>query len=198
MAGIRNREHIPGLHTYQMQPFFEKRRKMKDLMELFHECIDELDSIGIKYGRIVRVEVNTRAKKRYGQCRMVIRSRDWDECRYSINISSCLLEDDLPDDGVKNTIIHEILHSCEGCMNHGERWKQKADYINIKLGYNIKRTSSCEEKGLSREIQVPNYKFMYKCKNCGKTVGRMRKSKFTESYNRYRCGACGGEFEKIR
>ena len=50
---------------------------MKDLNKLYCECIKELDSIGVKYGNIVSVVVNTRAKKRWGQCKIVRNASCW-------------------------------------------------------------------------------------------------------------------------
>ena len=86
---------------------------MRDLTAYAIECMNELDNIGIEYGNIIEFTVNTRAKKRWGQCRAVPGG-------YSINISSVLLDERNDEKGLKETIHHELLHSCKGCMNHGE------------------------------------------------------------------------------
>lgn len=39
---------------------------MRNLMIFAIECMDELDSIGIPYGKVLDFSVNTRAKKRWG------------------------------------------------------------------------------------------------------------------------------------
>ncbi len=39
---------------------------MRDLQVVTKECMKELDKIGIKYGNVVKFEVNTRAKSRWG------------------------------------------------------------------------------------------------------------------------------------
>ena len=44
---------------------------MRDLTEYVCKAMDMLDSIGIKYGNIIDCTVNTRAQKRWGQCRKV-------------------------------------------------------------------------------------------------------------------------------
>ena len=171
---------------------------MKDLNKLFDECKAELDSIGIQYGNVVSIEVNYRAKKQCGLCREVRIGRTWEDNRYSINISSFLLADDVPDEGTKNTIIHELLHTCKDCMNHGGNWKRLAEKVHRKLGYNIKRTSSCEEKGLEGVIIKPQeYKYVFRCQQCGQEVKRKKKSKFTEYYTNYSCGLCVGKFKKV-
>lgn len=88
------------------------------------------------------------------------------------------------------TIIHEILHTCDGCMNHGKLWKRYAEIIRIKTGYNVTRTSSFEKFGLER----PQTKYVFVCEDCGQIIRRDRMSKFVKNYHHYRCGECGGHF----
>lgn len=162
---------------------------MRNLQEIAKECMKELDNIGIEYGNIKLFEVNTRAKKRWGQCRRVCGE-------YSINISERLLDEETPIKSLKETILHEILHTCKGCMNHGELWKRYAMKMNRAYGYNIKRCNSSEEKGVKVLKEVREIKHQFVCKGCGQTINRMRESKFTKYYNYYSCGRCGGDFIK--
>ena len=164
---------------------------MKDLMKLANECMDELEAIGIEYGKIVEWKVNTRAKKRWGQC-----------CKsngeYKINISIELLKDDVSDKATKDTIMHEIIHTCKGCMNHGKEWKSIASLVNDCYGfYNIKTCTSAEEKGISREPRKIEYKYMFVCETCGQEIKRQKESKFTKRYKDYKCGRCHGNFIKV-
>lgn len=152
---------------------------MKDLNKLYKECLEELDSIGIEYGKIDSITVNTRAKKRFGQCRIEKNAKEWENRRYSINISAILLNDTVSDESVKNTIIHEILHTCRNSFTHKEQWKRNTYKVKKYLGYDIKR-SSC---------------YIYKCPSCGQVVKRMRASNFLD---RYKCGRCKCDFEQIK
>lgn len=164
---------------------------MKNLIELANECMAELDAIDIEYAKNIIWQVNTRAKRRWGLC------KHNPDGTYTISISSRLLADNVDNDGAKNTIIHELLHSVKGCMNHKAEWKYQADKVNRAYGYNIKRCSSSEEKGVER-IEIPReIKYQFKCKECGKVYSRTRASRFTKNWERYRCGVCGGEFTKI-
>lgn len=110
---------------------------MRDLYKVATECMYELDLLGIPYAEIPkeRWTVNTRAKSRLGQAR----KRNGE---YSINISADILHDKYPLEFLKNTVIHELLHTCKGCMNHGEKWKAYAEKVNAKYGYNIERCVS--------------------------------------------------------
>ena len=42
---------------------------MKDLKLLVDDCIAELNSIGIDCGKTRNIEIHTRAKSRWGQCK---------------------------------------------------------------------------------------------------------------------------------
>ncbi len=164
---------------------------MRNLNLVAKECMAELDAIGIKYGRVLSFEVNTRAKSRWGQCKKVPGG-------YSINISSRLLRDTTPIRSLKNTIIHELLHTCNGAYNHKTEWKRLAEKVNRHYGYGIKRTSTEEEKGVKREkVQPKKIKHKFICKGCGMEILRVKESRFTKDYNAYTCGRCGGMFEKI-
>ncbi len=106
---------------------------MKDLKLLVDECIAELNSIGINCGRIRNIEINTRAKSRWGQCKTVKTGV------FDIEISARLLDDNVDDLAAKNTIIHELLHTVKGCHGHTGKWKILAEYVNKKFTqYNIK------------------------------------------------------------
>lgn len=172
---------------------------MKDLQKLFNECKEELDYIGIEYGCIESITINTRAKKRWGQCRITLNSAYWENRIFSINISDKLLQDDVSDESAKDTIIHEILHTCKGCMNHGEEWKRLADIVNDCYSYyNIKRTASAEEKGINIKEEEKNYKYALRCKCCGKIFYKNRMCNVIKYPKNYTHSIDGGELERIK
>lgn len=165
---------------------------MRDLTAYAIECMTELDNIGIEYGNIIEFTVNTRAKKRWGQCKAVPGG-------YSINISNVLLDERNDIKGLKETIHHELLHSCKGCMNHGNNWKRLAQKVNRAYGYNIKRTNSEAEKGVLEETRPPvkqreiNHKVV--CLDCGHIYTRTKASKLITHTSHYRCGCCHGKLK---
>ena len=116
---------------------------MKDFTELREQCICEVAGLGIALGRIASWSVNKRAKTRWGLCRL---KRDGS---YEIEIAERLLVDDrISEKACKETIIHELLHTCKGCMRHTGKWKQYAELMNRTYGYNIKRVTEGCEKGV--------------------------------------------------
>lgn len=157
---------------------------MRNVMDLYNECLSDIIDCGIKVGRVVSVTINTRAKRRWGQCVKLSNGT------YTINISSRLLNEDVDIWAAKNTMAHEILHTVDGCMNHGPEWKRVANIVNSKYpNYNIKRTTSSEEKGISKS---ESYKFSLTCKDCGKKYYYMKKCKAVQNYRIYTCGCCHG------
>ena len=167
---------------------------MKDFEKLQMVCMEEVRAAGITPGNIVKWTINRRAKTRWGLC---IKKGNG-ECE--IQIAARLLEDDrISEDACKDTMIHEILHSCKGCTGHTGKWKQYAEIMNRKYGYHIKRVTSGEEKG------VENYKgnsqpvkYVYRCAGCGQIVMRKKACKFTKYYRSYICGICGKKaFRKV-
>lgn len=168
---------------------------MRNLNAVAKECMKMLDNIGIKYGNIKEIKVNTRAKKRWGQCELVPGEG------YSININIVLLDERNDINGLKNTIIHELLHSCDGCMNHGEKWRLLANKVNDVYGLNIKRTSNSDEKGIDKSTIVKSqvvYKYEIQCIDCGHVYKRAKMSTVIQHPEEYRCSHCGGKLQRIK
>lgn len=161
---------------------------MKNLYKLVDECRDELNAIGIYPPALISFSVNTRATKRWGQCKLSYGV-------YSINISSRLLEDGLPDMVAKNTIAHELLHTMPDCMNHGNEWQRYANKVNKAYsGYNIKRCTSAEEKGIAPIIG----KWNLDCQDCGRHWDYQRKSKIVDACLNHKATCpCGSKKIKV-
>ena len=96
--------------------------------------------------------------------------------------------------GLKNTIIHELLHTCVGCMNHKAKWKFYADKVNRAYGYDdIKRTSTADEKGVKeviRKRKVNQQNFMRVSLEEAYTI-RWHMGNFEEAY-----GSCAKAYSK--
>jgi len=166
---------------------------MRDLQAVAQECIKELDSIGIKCGKIKEFKVNRRAQR-------------WGLCRHYSNEGYCIIEisDTLLDErndikGLKNTIIHELLHSCTPGAGHKGEWKRLADLVRCKLGYNIKRVSNESEKGvlINHHSREKGYKYAVSCVDCGYTYRRKKLSKVITHPSVYHCGKCGGVLQRV-
>lgn len=169
---------------------------MKDFERLRLICIDEVLQAGIHPGNITKWKINKRLRQVWGKCILYPNG----ECE--IQIASRLLEDErISDEACKSTIIHEILHSCPECKNgHRGKWSEYAARMNQMYGYNIKRVTTGEEKGVENYVpQKRTVKYVYVCTGCGQQITFTRKCKFTRRYRQYMCTLCGkaGGFERV-
>lgn len=143
----------------------------------------------IPYGNILKIEPNSRAKTRWGQCKKVPGG-------FTINISTRLLEDGVDEKSLMSTVLHEVIHTCPDCMNHGQTWKEYARRLNKKFGYNIKRCTSSEEKGIKPAYREQNYKYIVKCEDCNLKYYYLRRGEVIRQIQARpnthgcRCGRC--------
>lgn len=161
---------------------------MKDVRALENKCRGLLENVGI-YPDYDKVVINSRAKRRWGSCK-------FKNGGCIIEISDRLLNDNVPDKSAEETMIHEMLHSVRDNRYEGHMgmWLKEAIIVNRVYGYNIKRCSSPEEKGV--DIQ-PVQRYALKCNKCGKIVYRYRLSKVIKHPELYRC-KCGGSLVSVR
>ena len=148
---------------------------------------EELRSLGIPLSQEIspRVEINTRAQRRLGCC-------SWREGRFTIQVSSRILEDPTL---LRITLLHELLHTCYGCQNHGKRWKAYAKKVGQALGLEITRTVTVE--GQPQVLRQEPVKYLLQCQSCGRVIPRRRMSKAVQQPGRYRC-PCGGVLKRIQ
>lgn len=155
---------------------------MKNVWDLLNICREQLEELGIEYGDIYNVKVNSRAKSRWGRC-----SSNY--YGFEIEISDRLLADDIDDMATLNTMMHEVLHTCDNCMNHGKEWQRLADIVNKAYGYNIKRTTSADEKGIVYESRE-SYHYIVHCNGCKHQWKYKRHSKIVDCCER-NAATCG-------
>ena len=167
---------------------------MRNLENVMNKCIAQLEALGIEPGEIVSIVPNYRAKSRWGQCKYR------PDGKHEININAILLDETKSsDDGLASTVMHEIIHTCKGCCNHGAEFKRIARLVNRTYGYNVKTASTAEDKGISSEtnIERKEYKFLITCNKCGCEFHRQKESNVTKHPENYKCH-CGGKLTVTR
>lgn len=155
---------------------------------LFKSVKAQARAVGIPFSThiVPRVEINTRAVRRFGMCRKI-------GDVFTIEIAAVVLTAD--ECFVAQTLAHELLHTCQGCQNHGAKWQEYASRMNQAYGYHISRTNSYEEAGVEKKT-VSGAKYCMQCVDCGVVIERYRMSNFVSHPERYRC-RCGGKFKRI-
>lgn len=160
---------------------------MRDLMKYANKCMDILDALEIPYTTPTEWIVNKRAMKRYGQC-------CYSFGEYSINITYRLLDERIPEEYLEDTIIHELIHTCDGCLNHGKLFQKYCDLVNDCYGcYHI---STYVDRWVSEEVEkyypkkISEYKYIVHCPDCGCKCHYKKATKVIKNIYNYYCGRC--------
>lgn len=162
---------------------------------LLARAIAQARALGIPVSAKIdpHVRINTRAKKRFGCCIGTV-SRG-----FVIELAAALLP--AGERSCMQTLAHEVLHTCPGCQDHGEKWKAYAARMNAAYGYGIRRTDRPEALGVELPPAAePVFHWRITCTRCGKSFFRQKSSPLIKAPQRYRCAACGGALrvEKLR
>lgn len=166
-------------------PEVEQQTPENDFNYLLQVVLEEAKQVGVPVSSTIssHVVVNKRAKTRFGSCKKL-------GSIYIIELSHLLLH--APAFSCKQVLAHEVLHTCNGCRNHGARWRSYAYRMGNAYGYDIHRVDSHENLGIDNK---PKPKYIIVCAQCGQTFERVRASKLTEHPERYRC-KCGGTLSR--
>lgn len=178
---------------------------MRDLKAYYEKAMDIVTSIGAEPDAPI-VEVSTlraNATRAWGKC---YRRFKLAKPQYLIRVNQSLLDEtkSLSDEALMNTLIHEILHACAWSDGHTGRWLAFANKVKQEYGYDIKRTASAKEKGMSDEYiaeaflqHINKIKIKIVCEKCGYENLYCRESKFTRNYKGCRCDLCHGSLKRI-
>lgn len=163
------------------------QKTMKQLAELVAIAKEMLDDVGCPYRRF-NIKSSARLTKCWGNCRS---RRDAEGRYFDIKISEILLKDDVDDYAPLNTVAHEIIHTVEGCLNHGLEWRFWAAKINERYGLHIKRVTSAEEKGAAvMEWRSTTWKYRAYCPECGREWRRNKICDIIRYAGNYHCPDC--------
>lgn len=91
-------------------------------------------------------------------------------------------------------MVHETIHTQDGCFDHGYGFKRHAMQVNAKYPkYDIGRCDSMAEWGADR-MKMGHSSWVIACNKCGKEYVYMRKPKYIDSFlhGKGRCPICNG------
>lgn len=182
---------------------------MRNLQELFKRCCDELDIIGVPYSHNIKnVKANNRYISSYGTT--VYHSAD---NSYEIQIASFLLSDKITDDKiVRSTIFHELIHTCDGCMNHGKLFHKYGNLISdcydVEITTYVSEASSnaVKQAGVKPERRrLHNDNWIFECIDCCQRWQYKKKPRFCKQYEpvgkiilNCNCPYCNGKIRLVK
>lgn len=149
----------------------------------------ERNNIDVPFDRISAIKWNGRIKKKEGYCCYSHVTN-----MFEINISKVLLN--ISKEEILGTLAHEIIHTVEGCFNHGSKFLCIMDILNKNENIKITVTGSKHETINALE-SVGKLSSMYKyeayCTKCGKHIKYISKGnanivKHPEYYYHKECG----------
>lgn len=167
---------------------------MKRVDELLDVVMSEARAVGIPISQNIKKEVtiNKRAKKRFGCCKITKQGfKQYFEIELAEKVANSTEE------AIKQTLAHEVIHTCKGCANHGKLWTAYAEIMNNAYGYNVKRTDTAEALGIEETKEQLAENYLLICQNCGLRIARTRMSKVVKYPHRYRC-KCGGRLRRVK
>lgn len=145
------------------------RQAENDLKKTYNEAVDILKQCNIPYGKVLSVQWMKSNAVNWGKCR---RNPNSNEFMIWINPIFKKASDR---SGILQTMLHELIHTCPGCFNHGSQWKRYASIVNAATGLHVSRTTSAESLNLA-EVRLQNAKYVLKCTN-GHLIVYNRKTK---------------------
>ena len=114
------------------------------------ESIALMKGLGVPISNSICPEVRLVGSHcKYGRCCSKGSLKRYSEYDYYIEISGHTLQN--TEKSLRNTLIHELIHTVPDGMCHTGEWKKWAKYVSTKTGYNIKRLDGDEtEEDLKR------------------------------------------------
>lgn len=101
---------------------------MKNLNEILKEEILKAEKAGVSsFGVLKSVSF-----KRMTEKGKVTKDSDG----YRIELNSELMNSE---SSLREVLMHELIHTCDGCTNHGILFRENANKVNEYYGYNISK-----------------------------------------------------------
>ncbi len=148
--------------------------------DILHECFTEYVS------PVISDITFTTARSYWANVRLVSPSS------FMIRISRCMEEIEnfeLFQTRLTSCMIHELIHTQKGCMNHGKKFQKIAALVNQKYPqYEIGTGTSGEKYGVA-DLPRPD-KYIVRCKNCGAETRYKKKTQAVTNPKQFICCKC--------
>lgn len=107
------------------------------------ESIALMNELGVPISKSICPEVKLIGSHcKYGRCCSKGSLKRYTEYDYYIEISGHTLQN--TEKSLRNTLIHELIHTVPGGMCYTGEWKKWAKYVSAKTGHTIQRLDGDE------------------------------------------------------
>ena len=107
------------------------------MYDMLIEARTNLESLGYNVGDLIDFDISNRYRRAWAKCY----KKGYRQ--FTIILSGQLFK--AISSSVRDTIYHEVIHTCEGCFNHGPNFKYAANECNMKFGTNIRVSATIDE-----------------------------------------------------
>ena len=146
----------------------------------------------IPYRNITEIKLNNRLSKSWGRCLTKNHKDFWIEIQGKFAQERFSTENQ-----VMEVICHEIIHTCEGCWNHGELFHSYGQRLTEKYGIHVATTAGAEQLTIDSIAWKNSFRYMVACP-CGNSYSHDRMCDLIRNPQLYKCSKCGGNFERIK
>ena len=160
----------------------EEVEKRQELIQLFAIARDQLRKIGYKeiYQNYYTIKIQSIGAHTLALCKFVGYDFSGDGKQFELIFNPNYLKFGKKEN-FANTMMHELIHSLEGCMCHTGKWKQIACKVNNTYPqYNIQRTQKSNEE-YRKNVFDKLYKYEIECKKCHSKWKYQRMTKTIQS-----------------
>lgn len=150
-------------------------------------CAAKIESLGYSFPKCKIALKVARPSRRLGCCHFKHQQPTY------ISVNQSIIENP---SFLMQTVYHEMIHAIlPYSEHHGYKWQKIAAHISKETGLNITRTTSTAELG---DNYIMSFKHVYRCKKCGKLIGRGKLPRWDRYLDQTTHINCGGTFEKIK
>jgi predicted SprT family Zn-dependent metalloprotease len=158
--------------------------ELKDLVQQCAKTMSGIDGDWLKRGAVKGIKFNSRLSRALGRCKRR-------GTKFYLEFSTKYFDyEGTTDEEKRSVIYHELVHTVDGCFNHGEKFKLVGRKIERATGVTQIHTRTTE----TGDFKKDTYKYRVDCGYCSRVTYRQRSmgSSDRRGYiDNYRCGACG-------
>lgn len=150
--------------------------------DMYRDCVHIIDNVRLRKGVAWWAQIYKGVGRKQHNYDIEV-NYEFYEAVPEANVKQCLL----------TTLCHELIHTVDGCFNHGEGFKLCAEAVRRYTNNYVCVTRKKQLTDWGGKVEdVPSFRYIVTCNNCGRTWGYMSKPKSYGNEYEYECGECKG------
>ena len=162
-----------------------------ELKAMVKSCAKVLKGLGYKAdGALKTIKFNGRLSRALGRCRRRL-NLSTRQNEFTLDFSTKYMNYDISEKEKRALVFHELIHTIDGCYNHGKKFNMISSIIEKKEDLvGIVGTSTKTPDDYKKTIS----KYKIVCEDCDLIMYRSRRMSHIDFY---RCGKCKGKIHQM-